>query len=277
MSKKRQPNSYVSQTIAKLAAKRGVYIFLDADDVSQASKEGEKFSYDEYEKLLTIVPYNLTPEEQSEILPIVKNFLEKHHLLLDSEQEAIVESYQGYNDNNPYLELLDLYSGKIPHNDLNALKMAFFMKAYSEEGHSIEEYKQQIRDRFGARGAYIANLCKAGYYEDSFRAKCIKLSSTKFSDYYELKVGQELAALFVHSGLTIGTIRDAFSDKISGCLLNGFSSFRILGFGRRNVELINEFKLQHDEYDWGTDIEWTLKYSSSPPHIWGIEYDVIIP
>jgi hypothetical protein len=277
MSTKRQPNSYVTETISKLAAKRGVYIFLDADDISQTSKEGKKFSYDEGEKLLTIVPYNLTPEEQLGVLPIVKSFLEKHHLLLDSEQETIVQNYQGYNDNNPYTELLDLYAGKIPYNDLNALKMAFFMKAHSEEGNSIEEYKQQIRDRFGVRGAYIANLCKASYYEDSFRTKCINLSSSKFTDYYELKVGQELAALFVHSGLTIGTIREVFSEKISGCLLNDFGRFRILGFGRKNVELINEFKGQHEEHDWGTDINWVLKYSSSPPNVWGLEYDIVIP
>lgn len=277
MPKKKHPKSYISDTIVKIAAKRGVFIHLDGDNTSPSAIKGKKFDYNQDDKYLTIVIDKLTPEEQLEILPIVANFLEKHHLLLDSEQEEIVENYQGYNENNPYLELLDLYAGKIPTNDLNALKMSFFMKAYHEQGNSIEEYKQQIRDRFSVRGTYIANLCKAGYYEDSFRTQCIKLSDSKFTDYYELKVGQELAALFIHSGLTIGSIREAFGEKVTGCSLNDFGKFRIAGFGRRNVELIKEFKEQHHYHDWGIDIQWSLKYESSPPNVWGLEYDIIIP
>lgn len=261
-------------TISKIAAKRGVLIHLDGDDTSEAAKNNSKHSFNPNDKTLTIVLSKLNLEEQEAVKKIVLNFWDKHGLFLSEEQEEILENYQGYTEYNPYTELLDLYTGKIPREDLYALKMSLFMKVESEEGKNVDKIKRQIKDRFGNRGAYIANLCKAGYYEDSFRTQCFKLSSDKFTEYYELRVGRELAALFVHAGLTLKSMEDAFNEKIIGCQSHNIPKFRVLGFGRRNYDLIEEFKAAYQDHVWPADIRWYKKIESPIPHI-AIEYDII--
>lgn len=271
----RKKVSDITESISKHAATRGVTIFIDGDNKSQAFLRGQTFEFDKESKVLTIVLDKLNDQEKDVVLDIIKDYFEKHGLVLSSEQEEILEKYQSYTEYNPYTDLLDLYTGKIPVNDLNALKMSLYMKICKEDGKNIDQIKQQIRDRFGNRGAYIANLCNAGYFEDTFKKQCFKLSPEKFTEYYELRVGQELAALFVHTGLNLAAMQESFQEKVSSCSRNGVSRFRVLGFGRRNVEIIKEFKAKYEDFDWGYDIEWSLKIESPPPHN-GLEYDIVI-
>lgn len=266
----------VIDEISRHAARRGVFILLDGDNISQAAKEGKKYHFEPEGKTLTIVLGNLTSDEADVVSKITIEYFDKHGLILDAEQEAALEDYQGYDSFNPFTEILNLFEGKIPRYDLNALKMSLYMRVQSEKGINVDEIKRQIKDRFGNRGAYIANLCKAGYYEDSFRTQCFRLSGEKFTEYYELKVGKELAALFVHTGLTFNSLRIAFTEKVNGCWQNGIGKFRILGFGRKNVELIKELKNRADEIDIQIEIEWHLKMESPPPHA-GLEYDIVLP
>ena len=146
------------------------------------------------------------------------------------------------------------------------------MKIQRDEGHDIDSYKQQIRDRFGARGTYIANLCYAGYFEGVFKKNGFKLNSTDFAAYYELRVGLELSALFVHSGMTLGALKQAFQDKIILCAQNGINKFQIHGFGRTNVSLIKELFARNEDNDWELDIEKNIKMDSPS----AIEYDISI-
>lgn len=56
MSKAPKPSkSKPIDEIGKHAARRGVTIFLDGDDVSKAAQEGKKYDYAEDGKILTIV------------------------------------------------------------------------------------------------------------------------------------------------------------------------------------------------------------------------------
>jgi hypothetical protein len=266
-------SSIFIEKISRYAATRGVVIHLDGDDNSYAASLGEIFYFEPDGKILTIVLSQLTQEEEVVVRDIVLKYWDKHGLFLSAEQEKILENYQGYTAYNPYTDILDLFTGKIPKQDLYALKMSLFMKVQSEAGENVDKIKRQIKDRFGIRGAYIANLCTAGYYEDIFRSQCFKLQSDKFTEYYELRVGGELAALFVHIGLTLRSMEVAFAEKVNGCQLNDILKFRVLGFGRRNFDLIDNFKQTYEDHDWGTDIRWDLRMESSGPHI-GIEYDI---
>jgi hypothetical protein len=260
--------------ILKHASKKGVTIFLDGDGVSETAILGDKYDFDEQEKVLTIVISYLTEEEQDQLLPVISEYFDKHELVLTSEQEQILEDYISYNDSNPYEDTINFFQGKIPPGDLNALKMSFYMKIKMENKESIEKYKMQIRDRFGARGAYIANLCSAGFFEDLFRKLALKLSPERFSQIYEQKVGQELAALFVHTGMNMTAVINGFQEKVRGCLLNGVFHFKVLGFGKKNVELIIEFVELHGEKDWGVDLK--LEKRLYAPNT-AIEYEVVLP
>ncbi|MBN8697970.1 MAG: hypothetical protein J0L54_00075 [Chitinophagales bacterium] len=277
MPKPSKPSkSKVIDEIAKHAARRGVFIVLDGDNKSKAALADKKYLFEPDGKILTIVLDSLNAEESEAVSEIALEYFEKHGLILDAEQEAALENYQSYDSFNPYTEILNLFQGKIPKNDLNALKMSLYMLVQSEEGVNVDEIKKQIKDRFGSRGVYISNLCKAGYYEGIFRDQCLKLSPDKFTEYYELRVGEELAALFVHTGLTINSMAIAFIEKVQGCLRNDIGKFRVLGFGRKNKDLIEEFKRRIEEFDIETELKWKLILKSPPPHV-GIEYDILLP
>ncbi|MEP7374786.1 MAG: hypothetical protein ABI675_15425 [Chitinophagaceae bacterium] len=267
-----QKKNQAIDAIIRHAATRGVNILIDADDISEAFQLGKKFDFNAETKQLVIVTSQLDDEELNQLIPIIKTYFEKHTLILTSEQEEILQEYRAYSDINPFQESLDFFEGKIPPRDLDALKMSYFMRVKKDGGGEIDDIKQQIRGRFGPRGAYISNLCNAGFYEDMFKSKALKLSGDKFEDFYELRVGKELCALFVHSGLTINTLRDSFQEKVELCQLNGVSRFRVLGFGRRNIDLISDFLDQFQDFDWGTDINFELKIDS--PGV--LEYDIIL-
>lgn len=273
-SKKAVKNtSKTIEAIQKIAYKRGVTIYLDSDNIDN---DPNPFTYDEDNKILKIFPENLCEEDRGELIPIIRSYFDTHGLLLSYEQELVGERYDEYEESSPYKDTIEFFAGKIPPSDLDALKMSYYMRTEKENGANIDGHKREIKDRFGVRGAYIANLCNAGYYEGIFTTMCNKLSSERFAQYYELKVGRELAALFVHTGMSMKAMRDSFQEKVASCQKEGVSKFRILGFGKKNVELIREFFLQHDEYDWGIDIQKDLRYEAPSPHS-ALEYDIELP
>lgn len=256
----------IIEDIAKIAAKRGVSIILDGDDLSPYTPLTGKYHFNPDTKVLTIAVNKLNQNEEKELIEIIKDYFEKYDLILDAEQEEILANYKSYNDTNPYTDLLSLYEGKIPPKDLYALKMSFFMKVQKENDINVDEYKQQIRARFGSRGAYIANLCNAGFFEREFKNAIHKLDPSKFSQYYELRVGLELAALFVHSGLTINSLKEAFKEKLTLCQQNDITKFRFLGFGGKNVQLMRDFFQECAETDFGVDYSSETLIECNPPY-----------
>ena len=205
---KQATTSPVIDQIAKHAYKRGVFFHLEADQDSPTA-----YTYEPSNKVLTVFTRSLSPEELEELFPIFSHYLEKYDMLVTTRQKQIFAEYEEFDESNPYQGTLEFFKGKIPERDLEALEMAFFMRAEKGTGSNIDQIKQDIRERFGNRGTYIANLCNAGFYDAFFQSMYNKFSREKFDEYYELKVGEELAALFVHTGLNLRAMLDSFQEK----------------------------------------------------------------
>ena len=248
---KLKPSLY--EELIRYAGNPGVLILIDCDALSTPSIQGGRCVYDSQKNQLTIYGNGLTPVEEADLIKFLKEIQDEGIEILDSEQEEMISEYEGYSDTyNPYKDAIELFSHKIPKKDLWALKMAFYMRIKNENGEDIKQYRWQIKERFGMRGLYISNLCNSGYYEGPFKSALLKLDTSKFKEYYELRVGFELAALFVHNGITSKTLPKIIAEKIELCSKNGVFKFKIHAMGRDNVDLVR--KLISSPPDFGMDI-----------------------
>lgn len=260
------------EIMLSLAKKPGVSIFIDGDPNSENALIGTPYTWYNKDRILTIILANLKGKDQDKLLPIIKGVFEETGLLLKDTQEEVLETYSAYLEKNPYQEILDFFKGKIPHDDLSALKMSLFMRSEKDSGANISNYKNDIRDRFGARGIYIANLCNAGYFENEFIPLYKNNTPVQFFRKYEIFVGEKARALFVHSGMTAGIIEDYFDSMVGKVLKYRLSDFRIHGFGNQNVHIIQNF-LNNRISKEDENFEIVLKDEKTIPP--AIEYDVI--
>ncbi|MCX6318291.1 MAG: hypothetical protein NTW29_13445 [Bacteroidetes bacterium] len=249
---------------------RGVTFNIDAD-----SESPFPYTWEASDKILTVFPENLNDEEKAGLVIIIKEYHNRNLLLLPYKQEQVIEEYIEYSEANPNKDTIEFFTSSIPANDLDALKMSLFMRDEKNKGNDISALKKEIRETFGPRGAYIANLCTAGYFERSFKAAKNKLSIERFKEYYELRVGKEAAAIFVHGGMTILALRDLVKEKIDICQLNGIFKFSIHGFGRANVELIKEYIENYSVDDLDPEIKKEIVYESPLPNV-GLEYEITL-
>ena len=266
------PNLSPLEIMLSLAKKPAVTIILDGDPNSENSRMGIPFNYYKPDKILTIILSNINPEDQDQLLPIIRDVFDEGGLVLRDEQEEVLELYENYLGNNPDQTILDFFKDKLPYDDLSALKMSFFMRSEKERGANIEPYKMDIRERFGARGMYIANLCNAGYFENEFVPLYNNITPIQFRRKYEELVGEKARALFVHAGMTKGILQNYFDAMVEKALKYKLSDFRIHGFGGKNVDIIKQFL--HDRIiDEDEIFEIVLKEEKQNPA--AIEYDVI--
>jgi hypothetical protein len=237
------------------ASKPDVTIVIDSDALNAASGQGKRFVYDEEKNELIIDGKSLSQREETDFLKFLIGQQDEGTDILDSEQEDTLNNYEGYSETfNPYTDIINAFTNVIPMKDIYALKMAYFMKIVNEKDENIKEYKAAIRERFGLRGIYISNLCNAGYYEGQFRTSFFKLELSRFKAYYELRVGFELAALFVHNGMTKKSFIATLEEKILLCSKNEIFSFKVHTMGGENIDFVKE-NLLDTEVDLGMDVD----------------------
>lgn len=257
------------EVMLSLAKKPSVTVILDGNPNSENSLMGIPYNYYKHDKILTIVLANVSPDDQEQLLPIIKDIFNEGGLVLRDTQEEVLELYESYLTKNPDQDLLTFFKDKLPYDDLTALKMSLFMRS---ETANIDSYKQDIRERFGTRGIYIANLCNAGYFENEFIPLYNNSTPIQFKRKYELLVGEKARALFVHAGMTKSIIQDYFYAMVEKSLRYKLSDFRIHGFGGRNVDIIKKF-LEDRIIEEEEPFEIVLREEKQNPP--AIEYDVI--
>ena len=146
--------------IKKYAKMFGVTICLEFDASSQEALMGVKYLYEKKDKILTIVISELTIEERNLVLDIIRQIHEQGELIWRGTKKETLAAYKLYSSNNKNKDTLDFFEKILDKDDYSALKMAYFIKNEMQAGHKVFEYKKDIRDRFGERGANIANLCR---------------------------------------------------------------------------------------------------------------------
>ncbi len=252
----KKPQETVIEKILSFFDKNGITIIIDADSREDSVRMGLPFTYEKKDRVLTIFLNNLENSEKLLLLPAVHSFFYKHGLVLDIKQEELLSSYKDYESNNPYAVIIEAFKDRISSNDLDALKMSLYMRWLKDNGEKyVERYKLDIRERFGSRGAYIANLVNAGYFENDLFEAANSMAFEDFERHYKQSVGEESIALFVHRGLTPSFMRKAIEDKIEKCRKYSRETFRIMGYGKDNVDFIKFFLSNNPDESWGPDIK----------------------
>ena len=254
------------ERILELANKKGVTLIIDGSHDTESAKIGTPYTYKKNDKILTIFLVNLKARTLEGLLPLVKEKWEEEGLILKDTQEQVLESYTEYTEENKDKNTIEHFEEVLSTADLNALKMSLFMRSEKERGEKIDVYKNNIRQRFGERGTYIANLCNAGYFENELMDASKNMSPNDFDRYYELMVGKELIALFVHSGMRTNDMKEHLDEKLLQARRFAVPEFRIHGIGASNVEFITDFF--NEEWEWEEAFDLELKNETqNPPSI----------
>lgn len=259
--------------IYNYALQKGVTVLFDFDGASYVGQMGSKYSYEKKDRILLIVINNLDADEKKVVQGIIRELYDAGETLFKKSKEETLSKYIAYRENNTDKEVLDFFEKLLPRDDYSALKMGLFIRDLMSTGKPIYAYKQDIRDRFGERGANIANLCTAGYFEEEFMPFYKEYSSQEFKEYYELAVGKKARALFIHSMMTPEQVNDEFENILTRAMRFHMNDFRIHALGRSNVKAIKDFfsKKSEDEREY----TWSVKYERNDPQS-VIEYVVTV-
>ena len=269
-------NISTADRIIEICNTPGVSIFLDGSDEHDSAKIGAYYTYDQHDKILTIFLANLRPNTWEKLKPFLKDKWIELGIVLFEAQEKALESYLEYKEENPDAFVLEFFKDKIPEQDLDILKMALYLRNEKEKGNVIDEYKQEIWNKYGERGVYISNLCNSGYFEEEFIQEYKDRGKAEFDKYYDLVINKELAAIFVHHKLKPPLFRDKFENTLINARRYYIPSFRIHGFGSWNVDLIKTFFESYKDDPEGLSNEFdlrTVEYSKYPP---SLIYEIIL-
>lgn len=268
-SKGKSSQSISIDQIREHASRRGVTILLDGDGSSPEAQLDTPYSFNEKDRILLIVLKNIKEDDKPVIFEIIRKVFDDGELILKDQTGQALESYQKYIEANPDKRTLEFFKDLLDKDDLNALKMALFLRSEQQKGENVAQYKQDIRERFGERGATIANLCTAGYFEDEFMPLHDEVSEEQFLEYYELAVSKKARALFVHANMTQHEIEQQFLDMVAKGIKYHMEDFRVHGMGAQNVKNIQEFfkNLQKEK-----DKRFVFRKKSEQKHPPAIEY-----
>ena len=230
------------EQIKQLARKKGVTIVLDMDGSSQESKMDHAYSYSSKSKTLLIVADLLEKKDKPLLLEIIRKVFTGGGIILKKSKEELLASYKAYSTNNNDKSILAFFEGVLTKDDFSALKMSLYLRDQQNKGENVAEYKRDIRQKFGDRGANIANLCTAGYFEEEFMPLLYNsVSKEKFYEYYEIVVGKKAKALFVHGGMGEDELELAFNEMLEKAIKYHIKHFHVHGLGYQNVSNIKEF------------------------------------
>lgn len=229
------------EKIKSLACKKGVIIHLDMDGTSSEAAIGSPYSYSSKSKTLKIVAPLLGELDKPLLLEIIRKVFTGGGLLWKVEKFETLNSYKEYESGSEYKNILAFFNGILSKEDFLALKMALFIRSEKEKGKNVAGLKKDIFNSLGERGANIANLCTAGYFENEFMPLYNIMPREQFEEYYELAVGKKARALFVHSGMGEHEMQVAFDEMLEKALKYHMADFRVHGLGVQNVATIKTF------------------------------------
>ncbi len=229
----------LDQQIEEYLRKEDVTILLDEDGSSQAAKDGFSLSYDKGSKILTIVVFDIEENKQA-AYKVIRKIFDADGLIWKNSKKEALDLYKSYASNNNDQNILQFFEDILSHNDFAALKMALFIRAQDKAGKSVHVYKKDIMERFSDRGANIANLCSAGYFEE-FKELYNQVSDEEFWRYYDMVVGAKARALFVHFGMGEHEIETAVDKMVAKATRFHMGDFRVHGKGQKNVSNLQRF------------------------------------
>lgn len=185
------------------------------------------------------------PEKLKLVQSIVKEATleDKQHPLLESTVSSTVKAIPGVTENS---ELVQYFTGKIPSSDIQALRSAVYMRSLYVEGQSVDEMKHDIMSRFGPRGANIANLCTAGYFESHIRPMYEEFKQRPnftpqlFIEHYNILVEGAPFAVFIGRNKSSEDLVNEVEHKISTNKSYGIKQLNLHAIGAENVKKLHK-------------------------------------
>lgn len=223
---------------------------------------------------------SLEAHDKEAVLKIFKELHENEEIFFPQKKEDDYQEYKKYSSHNQKdKNTLSYFEKVIPGQDLRALQVSMFLRVKALRGRNIYGDKNDIRLWFGKRGAHIANLCSAGYFENEFMQMHKTETTEDFNTYYELAVGQEARALFVHTQMSSKELYKEVNRIVSLNIKHGLDGFTIHGKGGNNIATIKKyvafFEKEQKEKGEETEIFRLVKILDNPK-LEIIQYDVEI-
>ena len=219
-------------------------ILLDSSPDSDTARMGSPFSYDRERGLLNIFYSNidlLDEDIKNELLYCIRETHNSGYLINKESKLSEINSYKEYFESKDNNDILTFFKNIIPLDDYFALKTSLYIEYLAAKGINIYYHKKDLRDRYGKRGANIANLCSANYFRDVFMPLYNENPKDVFVDYYDLAVDKSAIALFVNHHMGVGDISEEVRKMVDKAKKYGLDNFNIHGKGFDNVSNINKF------------------------------------
>lgn len=204
--------------------------------ISGAESLTHKKKYEVHTDTKTVSIYlkNLSVKEQRTLKKTIKkSFAADESYLVEESKNNLLERLYQYNDSADN-QILDFFKSILTSRDWEALRSSLFLRNEYKKGNSIASLKSDIIYRFGERGNLIANLCSAGYFEETM-IPLYNSDQQAFWKYWDVAVDRGITALFVNARMTIAQISKEIKHRINSAKSYGLKSIHIHGIGDNNM------------------------------------------
>lgn len=165
--------------------------------------------------------------------------------LLKQEALNLIEDIRASKVGQKFDEIYKILKTIMPSSDIPILKSCLYLQEKFEEGGKEEfvaKLKRDIVERFGDRGAKIANLCSAKYFDNFIVPLFTDLKDShapqQLTAIYNLIIEQSVFAVFVSSMVRGDKLKKKIIEKIESNRRYGIKFVNVHGIGKENVTKI---------------------------------------
>jgi len=234
----------LGKLIEKLAIK--VTINIPSVTVNIKNDNSKKFVHDESSKTVSINLEKIKKEEVENVGELCRQAFNEDVIFLGKEEKETIEDVREQEKSSETRKALEFLKGKVPLDDFNIWRAALYLRVSHEKGlhPKTKELKFQVIQKYGKKGANIANLCTAGYLETALIPIYEGLTKS-CSEPEVLGTFQEIYSSFVRElPNTIFVCQrmgeEELVEKIGRRKKYGVYFINIHGIGKDNVAKINK-------------------------------------
>ena len=231
------------------ANKKGASIFFNDSETNQLIDT--PYSWEPKNKVLDINTDYLIGIDRKKTLQLIRDTFEINGFIFEKEKKDVIKNYSDYFSKSPDKKLLDFFNEIIPEDDYYALKMSLFLRHQSKHHKNIRHLKEDITEKYGRRGANIANLTSVDFFEEELMGFYNQVTRAQFDSFYEAIVGERAKFLFVSGLHNFKKLTSEFIETYNKAKKHHLKIFKIYAKGESNVALTTEFvsKLDLEDQD----------------------------
>jgi hypothetical protein len=221
-------------------------------------------------------PSLYSPSDQDKLKKLLHDAVQvEDAIVIEDKSNKLLEDFSKVDSESRNRDTLNYFADKIPPGDLEVLRASLYLRKLHEERTNrelIKKVKFDIIRKYGERGANIANLCTAGYFESTIRPLYESMkggtdfTSEKFISRYNSIILQVPFAVFVNRLHTEETLKAEVLNKIKINKKYGIKKLNIHAIGDVNVNKVRAVT---------RDIEIEKLFTKSPDIESGSGYFII--